>query len=66
MTTTSEALGALKASLDRMPDPARRVEAAALEAELAAVHGVRHAIAVSSGTAALHTALIACNATTAA
>ncbi|MEU8349387.1 glutamine--fructose-6-phosphate transaminase (isomerizing), partial [Streptomyces sp. NPDC048845] len=31
-----------------------RAEAAALEAELATVHGVRHAIAVSSGTAALH------------
>ncbi|WP_030390682.1 DegT/DnrJ/EryC1/StrS family aminotransferase [Streptomyces sp. NRRL S-241] len=61
MTTTARALGALKASLDRMPDPAGRAEAAALEAELAAVHGVRHAIAVSSGTAALHTALVACN-----
>ncbi|MEE1805833.1 DegT/DnrJ/EryC1/StrS family aminotransferase [Streptomyces sp. BE133] len=61
MTTTSETLGALKASIDRMPDPAGRTEAAALEAELATVHGVRHAIAVSSGTAALHTALIACD-----
>ncbi|MGW2105067.1 DegT/DnrJ/EryC1/StrS family aminotransferase [Streptomyces sp. NPDC001948] len=61
MTTSSEALGALKASIDRMPDPAGRTEAAALEAELATVHGVRHAIAVSSGTAALHTAMIACN-----
>ncbi|MFF8916919.1 DegT/DnrJ/EryC1/StrS family aminotransferase [Streptomyces sp. NPDC015032] len=60
MTTTSQALGALKASLDRMPDPAGRAEAATLEAELAAVHGVGHAIAVSSGTAALHTALVAC------
>ncbi|MER6502507.1 aminotransferase class I/II-fold pyridoxal phosphate-dependent enzyme [Streptomyces sp. NPDC001455] len=59
--TTSVALGALKASIDRMPAPASRTEAAALEAELATVHGVRHAIAVSSGTAALHTALIACN-----
>ncbi|MEW1760457.1 aminotransferase class I/II-fold pyridoxal phosphate-dependent enzyme [Streptomyces cyaneofuscatus] len=61
MTTTSEALGALAASIARMPDPAGRPEAAALEAELATVHGVRHAIAVSSGTAALHTALVACN-----
>lgn len=55
-----QALEALKASIERMPDPAGRSEAAALEAELAIVHGVRHAIAVSSGTAALHTALIAC------
>lgn len=61
MTTASQALGALKASLDRMPDPAGRAEAASLEAELATVHGVRHAIAVSSGTAALHTALAACD-----
>ncbi|MGA5442379.1 DegT/DnrJ/EryC1/StrS family aminotransferase [Streptomyces griseoincarnatus] len=61
MTTTSQALDALKAPLDRMPDPVGRAEAAALEAELATVHGVRHAIAVSSGTAALHTALIACD-----
>ncbi|MEU1824117.1 aminotransferase class I/II-fold pyridoxal phosphate-dependent enzyme [Streptomyces abikoensis] len=61
MTTVSEALGALKVSIDRMPDPAGRAEAAALEAELATVHGVRHAITVSSGTAALHTALIACD-----
>ncbi|MDQ0408823.1 aminotransferase class I/II-fold pyridoxal phosphate-dependent enzyme [Streptomyces sp. NPDC000349] len=60
MTTTSHALDALKASIDRMPDPAGRAEATALEAELATVHGVRHAIAVSSGTAALHTALVAC------
>ncbi|MEV3999013.1 DegT/DnrJ/EryC1/StrS family aminotransferase [Streptomyces halstedii] len=60
MTTTSQALGALKASLDRMPDPAGRAEAAALGAELATVQGVRHPIAVSSGTAALHIALVAC------
>ncbi|WP_328373345.1 DegT/DnrJ/EryC1/StrS family aminotransferase (plasmid) [Streptomyces sp. NBC_00445] len=60
MNTTSDTLHALKPTIDRMPDPAGRAEAAALESELAAVHGVRHAITVSSGTAALHTALIAC------
>ncbi|MFF1712258.1 DegT/DnrJ/EryC1/StrS family aminotransferase [Streptomyces sp. NPDC058268] len=59
-TTSDDVLHALKPAIDRMPDPAGRAEAAALEAELATVHGVRHAIAVSSGTAALHTALIAC------
>ncbi|MEU8353123.1 D-arabinono-1,4-lactone oxidase, partial [Streptomyces sp. NPDC048845] len=35
-----ERIDALKASIDRMPDPAGRAEAAALEAELATVHGV--------------------------
>ncbi|MBL7499282.1 DegT/DnrJ/EryC1/StrS family aminotransferase [Frankia sp. CNm7] len=45
----------------RMPDPVGREQAALLEAELAAMHGVAHAIAVSSGTAALHTALVACD-----
>ncbi|RNH98281.1 aminotransferase class I/II-fold pyridoxal phosphate-dependent enzyme [Micromonospora aurantiaca] len=43
--------------LARMPDPAGSVHGAALERELAATTGVRHAVAVSSGTAALHTAL---------
>ncbi|GAB3066262.1 DegT/DnrJ/EryC1/StrS family aminotransferase [Micromonospora schwarzwaldensis] len=43
--------------LDRMPDSAGTVHGAALERELAATTGVRHAVAVSSGTAALHTAL---------
>ncbi|GIJ29989.1 hypothetical protein Vqi01_51510 [Micromonospora qiuiae] len=43
--------------LARMPDPAGGVHGPALERELAAATGVRHAVAVSSGTAALHTAL---------
>lgn len=60
MNTTSDALHALEPAIGRMPDPFGRAEAAALEAELATAHQVRHAIAVSSGTAALHTALIAC------
>lgn len=45
----------------RMPDPVGREQAALLEAELAAMHGVAHAVVVSSGTAALHTALVACD-----
>lgn len=60
MKTTPDELHALEPVIGRMPDPVGRAEAAALEAELATVHQVRHAIAVSSGTAALHTALIAC------
>jgi len=43
-----------------MPDPTSHEQAALLEAELAAAHGVAHAVTVSSGTAALHTALVAC------
>ncbi|OHV27531.1 DegT/DnrJ/EryC1/StrS family aminotransferase [Pseudofrankia saprophytica] len=43
-----------------MPDPTSREQAALLEAELATAHNVAHAITVSSGTAALHTALVAC------
>ncbi|WP_167666615.1 DegT/DnrJ/EryC1/StrS family aminotransferase [Micromonospora narathiwatensis] len=43
--------------ITRMPDPAGGVHGAALERELAVNAGVRHAVAVSSGTAALHTAL---------
>jgi len=43
-----------------MPNPTSREQAALLEAELAAAHGVAHAVTVSSGTAALHTALVAC------
>lgn len=50
----------LQPVLDQMPAPAASRQAAALEAELAAAFGVRHAVAVSSGTAALHTALVAC------
>jgi perosamine synthetase len=46
--------------LDLMPDPAARAQVSALETELAAEFGTRHAVAVASGTAALHTALAAC------
>jgi dTDP-4-amino-4,6-dideoxygalactose transaminase len=63
MTADQQVLDAHQAilpSLARMPDPVGRPEAVALEAELAAAFGSRHAVAVSSGTAALHTALAAC------
>jgi perosamine synthetase len=43
----------------RMPDPVGREQASLLESELAARNGVAHAIVVSSGTAALHTTLVA-------
>jgi perosamine synthetase len=43
--------------LARMPDPAADGQVRALETELAAATGTRHAVAVSSGTAALHAAL---------
>jgi dTDP-4-amino-4,6-dideoxygalactose transaminase len=46
--------------LDLMPDPIARAQVSALETELAAEFGTSHAVAVSSGTAALHTALAAC------
>jgi perosamine synthetase len=45
--------------LGRMPDPASAAHADSLEAGLAEWSGARHAVAVSSGTAALHTALAA-------
>jgi perosamine synthetase len=48
--------------LDQMPDPTADGQIRALEAELEAATGTRHAVAVSSGTAALHTALAACGA----
>ncbi|MGW4694078.1 DegT/DnrJ/EryC1/StrS family aminotransferase [Kitasatospora cineracea] len=51
---------AMAASLARMPDPTGTTEAAALEQELATAFGARRAVAVSSGTAALTTALAAC------
>lgn len=44
----------------RMPDPAAGHQAIALEAELAASAGTPYAVTVSSGTAAIHTALRAC------
>lgn len=56
MVTTSDHLNAATLA---MPDPASGRQARAYESELAAWFGVRHAIAVSSGTAALHCCLIA-------
>ncbi|MEV7930416.1 aminotransferase class I/II-fold pyridoxal phosphate-dependent enzyme [Kitasatospora sp. NPDC088779] len=55
--TAHEAIGAV---LARMPDPVGYHEARALEAGLAQAFGVRRAVALSSGTAAIHTALAAC------
>lgn len=46
--------------LEQMPDPSGGPVVAELEGELAAAFGVPHAVAVSSGTAALHAALFAC------
>jgi len=57
---TLSPLALLAQVVARMPDPAGRQQAALLEGELAAAHGVAHAVTVSSGTAALHTALAAC------
>ncbi|MGV9383614.1 DegT/DnrJ/EryC1/StrS family aminotransferase [Nonomuraea sp. NPDC003707] len=50
----------LAAVLGQMPDPSGGPVAGQLERELAEAFGVPHAIAVSSGTAALHVALSAC------
>lgn len=50
---------ALLEAAARMPDPMGAVAAEAFERELASYFGVPHAIAVASGTAALHTALVA-------
>lgn len=43
----------------RMPEPGGTEQVRLLEGELAATFGTAHAVAVSSGTAALHTALVA-------
>ncbi|MEV0316691.1 DegT/DnrJ/EryC1/StrS family aminotransferase [Nonomuraea fuscirosea] len=48
------------AVLGQMPDPSGGPAAGQLEHELAEAFGVSHAVAVSSGTAALHAALSAC------
>jgi perosamine synthetase len=56
----TEAMRLLGDVLASMPDPAAAAQSRALEAELAAAFGTGHAVAVSSGTAALHTALAAC------
>jgi perosamine synthetase len=50
----------LGAVLRQMPDPSGGPAAAELERELAMAFGIRYAVAVSSGTAALHAALSAC------
>ncbi|MCK9878277.1 DegT/DnrJ/EryC1/StrS family aminotransferase [Frankia sp. Ag45/Mut15] len=57
--TAPDPLALLEQVVTRRPDPASREQAALLEAELAAAHDVAYAVVVSSGTAALHTALVA-------
>ncbi|GAA1612996.1 hypothetical protein GCM10009733_006310 [Nonomuraea maheshkhaliensis] len=52
--------GQLAAMLGQMPDPSGGPAAGQLERELAEAFGVPHAVALSSGTAALHAALSAC------
>ncbi len=52
-------MGAIGQVLAAMPAPAAAGQVEQLEAELASRFGARHAIAVSSGTAALHCALAA-------
>jgi perosamine synthetase len=54
---TEEEIAAVTAVL-RTPYLSLGPELAAFEVELAAYHGVEHAVAVSSGTAALHLALV--------
>lgn len=66
MTTTARGdrtpavLERLGAVVGQMPDPSGGQAVTELEHELATVFGVRYAVAVSSGTAALHAALSAC------
>lgn len=57
--TSSSATLLLADALDRMPDPAGASHTTALEQELCEAFGTSYAIAVNSGTAALHTALTA-------
>jgi len=49
----------LRRLLDAMPAPAATANVDQLEAELASTFGASHAVAVSSGTAALHCTLAA-------
>ena len=56
-TTTGRVLSQLSELLQLMPRPAGSAHVAALERDLAVAFGARHAVAVASGTAALHTAL---------
>ncbi|MFF2226981.1 DegT/DnrJ/EryC1/StrS family aminotransferase [Streptomyces globisporus] len=58
-TMRATVLGRMAELLDRSPAPAGDEHARALEAELADRFGAAHAVAVASGTAALHTALAA-------
>jgi perosamine synthetase len=58
-TMRATAMGRMAEMLDRGPDPAGDEHARALEAELADRFGTAHAVAVASGTAALHTSLAA-------
>ncbi|WP_433358835.1 aminotransferase class I/II-fold pyridoxal phosphate-dependent enzyme [Streptosporangium sp. CA-115845] len=50
----------LAAALEQMPDPSGGPAAGQLERDLAEAFGVPYAVAVASGTAALHAALSAC------
>jgi len=58
VTGPGGALDAWARLLPTLPDPAAGRQVAELERELADRFGVAHAVAVSSGTAALHTALV--------
>lgn len=60
MNRTDPLLGALASVVATMPNPYAQPQVTGLENELAAAYGRAHAVAVSSGTAALHTALAAC------
>jgi dTDP-4-amino-4,6-dideoxygalactose transaminase len=61
MTTRRPGLpAAIGAALAAMPDPAAMHQVSQYENELARHFGVAHAVAVASGTAALHCALTAC------
>ncbi|MFJ6775338.1 DegT/DnrJ/EryC1/StrS family aminotransferase, partial [Kitasatospora sp. NPDC091257] len=56
----ADALGAgVREALTHMPDPAHAECADAFERDLSGVFGTRYAVAVNSGTAALHAALFA-------
>ncbi|MGK5499195.1 DegT/DnrJ/EryC1/StrS family aminotransferase [Streptomyces sp. URMC 125] len=58
-TPPSRAVAAATTALRRMPDPFASREADAYDRALAQAFGVRHALCTSSGTAALHLALLA-------
>jgi perosamine synthetase len=58
--TSGSVADALARLLETMPDPVGASQAEAFEAELAARFGTRHAVAVASGTAALHCAMVSC------